>query len=404
MDSDGDGIVDVIEAGLPDVNLNGIVDGVIGANGWSTTVSALPALNLRNTDGVGNFDFIDIDSDDDGIPDNIEGISTSAYAMPTLTDADGDGLMLPYDNQPAFFGGTGIMVYDHDLDATPDYRDLDTDADGLSDRVEGNDYNLNGLPDDNVTPTGIDTDGDGLDNRYDSLNSVINIKGTSYRMGNGGSFTGDATPGSRTTVQRTLVPQTDRDWRYVGFVLPVRFVKLAGLLQGDKAPLNWTVIADKEVDRFEVERSTDNRNFIKAGTVNQPVKLNEQQQFTFTDDVAGITKEVIYYRIKVIGKTGEIQYSNILVIRRQHLKTALSIMPNPAQDYVTLSFYAAKESEIIIRLISNDGKMVLRHHQKVNKGSNTLQLTGLTRYSSGMYALQLFVNDEVITHKLVLKK
>jgi hypothetical protein len=405
MDSDGDGIVDVIEAGLPDVApIDGIVDGVIGANGWSTTVSSMPALNLRNTDGISNFDFLDIDSDDDGIPDNIEGQPTATYALPTLTDADGDGLMLPYDNTPAAFGGFGILVYDHDGDATPDYRDLDTDADGLNDRVEGNDYNLNGIPDDNVTPTGLDTDGDGLDNRYDSLNSVTDIKGTSYRMGNGGSFTGDAAPGSRTTVQRTLVPQTDRDWRFVGFVLPVQFVKLAGLLQGDKVPLNWTIIASKEVDRFEVERSTNNSNFIQTGTVNQLVKLHEQQSFTFTDDVTGITNEVIYYRIKVFGKAGEIQYSNILVIRKQQSNTSLSIMPNPAQDHVAISFFAEKEMEIMIRLVDKEGKTVLRKNQKVSRGSNTLQLTGLSKYSNGIYALQLFVNEEVVAQKLVLLK
>ena len=312
--------------------MNGIVDGVIAANGWSTTVSAMPALNLRNTDGVGNFDFLDIDSDEDGIPDNIEGMPTAGYALPTLVDADGDGLMNPYDNLPGAFGGSGIMVYDHNSNGTPDYRDLDSDGDGLGDRVEGNDYNLNGQADDNVTPTGIDTDGDGLDNRYDSLNSVTNIKGTSYRMGNGGSFTGDATPGSRTTVQRTLIPQPDRDWRYVGFVLPIKFVKLAGLLQADKVTLNWIIIADKEVDHFEVERSTDNSNFIKTGTVTQLVKLNELQSFSFIDDVANVNKEIIYYRIKVISKNGEIQYSNIIVIRRQQSKTLVSVMPNPARD------------------------------------------------------------------------
>ncbi|MBK8608418.1 MAG: hypothetical protein IPL84_00230 [Chitinophagaceae bacterium] len=62
-----------------------------------------------------------------------------------------------------------------------------------------------------------------MDDRFDSLNSVTNIKGTSYLMGNGGSFTGDPTPGSRTTVQRTNAPQPNRDWRDVGFVLPVQF-------------------------------------------------------------------------------------------------------------------------------------------------------------------------------------
>ena len=67
MDSDCDGIVDVIEAGLPDANFNGIVDGVIANNGWSVSVSAMGALVLINTDGSGNPDYLDIDADDDGI-------------------------------------------------------------------------------------------------------------------------------------------------------------------------------------------------------------------------------------------------------------------------------------------------------------------------------------------------
>ncbi len=403
MDSDGDGIVDVIEAGLPDTDFNGIADGLIGANGWSNTVAAMPALNLRNTDASGNYDYLDIDSDDDGIPDNIEGQSTVGYLLPGVTDTDGDGLVNTYDNI-AGFGGSGIFVYDHDGDGTPDYRDLDTDADGLGDIVEGNDFNLNGIPDDNVTLTGSDADGDGLDNRFDSLNSVINIKGTSYLMGNGGSFFGDPAPGSRTTVQQTLLPQTDRDWRYVGFVLPVQFVKLAGLLQTNKVSLSWTVIASKEVDHFEVERSTDNLIFINTGTVIQPVKLNEQQSFSFTDDVTNVNKEVIYYRIKVTGKAGEIQYSNMLMVRRQQTKTGLSIMPNPAKDNVSITFFAQKESAITIRLVDHAGRIVLRQNQKVSKGYNNLQLTGLSKYSNGTYALQLFVNNEMVAQKLVLMK
>jgi len=204
----GDGIVDVIEAGLPDANLNGIVDGVIGTNGWSASVSALVALNLRNTDASGNPDYLDIDSDNDGIPDNIEGMSTAGYIRPTsTTDTDGDGLINLYDNVVGF-SGSGIFVYDHDGDGTPDYRDLDTDGDGQADIVEGNDFNLNGIADDLVTLTGLDTDGDGLDNRFDSLNSVTNIKGTSYKMGTGGSLTGDPAPGTRATVQKKVPAQS----------------------------------------------------------------------------------------------------------------------------------------------------------------------------------------------------
>ncbi len=405
MDSDADGIVDVIEAGLPDANFDGKVDGTIAANGWSTSVSALAALNLRSTDADGKPDYLDIDADDDGIPDNIEGQTTAGYKLPTtLTDTDGDGLINTYDNQPAVFGGSGIMVYDHDGDGTPDYRDTDSDADGLSDRVEGNDYNLNGLPDDVVTLTGLDTDGDGLDNRYDSLNSVSNIKGTSYRMGASGSFTGDATPGSRCTVQKTWGYQTDRDWRYSGYVLPVQFLNLTGNLQSQKVLLNWKVITDKEIDHFEVERSINNNTYIKVGTVTKTIRLNTTEDVSYTDDISNVNSDIVYYRIKVVTKTGEIQYSNILIIRKQVNKTALSIVPNPARDHVSITFFAEKESVVTLRLIDDNGKLVLLQDQKVFKGNNTIQLTGLDKYSNGVYIIQVYVNNEVVSQKLVLLK
>ncbi len=85
------------------------------------------------------------------------------------------------------FGGDGIHPVDTDADTQADY--LDTDTDGLIDRVKGTDLNLNGLPDDNVTLTGIDTDDDGLDNRFDNNNS--GAEATSAYMGNGGTTSGE---------------------------------------------------------------------------------------------------------------------------------------------------------------------------------------------------------------------
>lgn len=401
LDSDGDGITDVIEAGLPDADLNGKADGANGTNGWSATVSALPALNVPNTDGVGNPDFLDIDSDDDGIPDNIEGMSTASYIRPTsTTDTDGDGLINHYDNSPSF-GGSGIFVYDHDSDGTPDYRDLDTDSDGQADIIEGNDFNLNGLPDDLVTLTGLDTDGDGLDNRFDSLNSVTNIKGTSYRMGSGGSFTGDAAPGTRATVQRTLPAQTDRDWRYISTVLPVQFLNFAGLPQDNTVLLNWSIITPQDIDRFEVERSTDNSNYLKTGTVTDPVKLNEQQNLSFTDDITGISNDIIYYRLKVIAKTGETKYSNVLVVRRVQTKTLVDIIPNPASNYVNINLHANKNSQGTLTVIDKLGRKILTQEIKIVKGTNNFYLP-LEKYGQGVYSVVIETATEKINKQLII--
>ena len=402
MDSDGDGIVDVIEAGFPDVNFNGIVDGTIASNGWATVVSSLPALGLQLNDSDPYPDYLDIDSDDDGIPDNIEGQSTAGYSLPTLVDADGDGLMNPYDNLPAAFGGAGILVYDHDGDAKPDYRDLDSDADGILDVIEGNDFNLNGLADDDVTLTGLDTDGDGLDNKFDSLNSVTNIKGTSYRMGNGGTFTGDASPGSRTTVQRTVIKQTNRDWRFVGVVLPVQFLSFTGVDDNGQGLLRCTSITDKAVDRFEIERRIDNSNFIKTATVSENVILHVEQNFTATDDITNLNSELFYYRLKVIDKNGSVQYSQVLAVRKNIAQTEISIVPNPANDYVDIKCYSKKDAEVVVWLIDPAGRIVLNNTFKAVKGNNSFNLNNLHQYSNGIYNLKIMINTEISIKKCII--
>jgi len=92
------------------------------------------------------------------------------------------------------------------------------------------------------------------------------------------------------------------------------------------------------------------------------------------------------------------------VIRRTAIKTPISIVPNPANDYVAVKFFTEKESQVIIRLVDNLGKTVLQQTQKVVRGSTVLQLNGLARFGAGVYTVQVFVNNDITTQKLVLSK
>lgn len=82
----------------------------------------------------------------------------------------------------------------------------------------------------------------------------------------------------------------------------------------------------------------------------------------------------------------------------------MTIMPNPARDYAVLTFSAERDSEITIRLLDNVGKTVLLQKQKVLGGTNTLQLKNLDKYSSGVYVVQVLINNELVSEKLVLTK
>ncbi|MFK7814197.1 MAG: beta strand repeat-containing protein, partial [Maribacter sp.] len=178
LDSDNDGILDVYEAGGTDLDGDGMIDGFVDSDndglndaqdnidngsgvGEVTNGSPLP---LHNTDGTGGVDYLDIDADDDGIVDNIEGQSTIGYNAPLNGDDDNDGIDNQYDID--FAGNNSFTAENTDGEDLEDYRDLDSDNDGDTDVLEAWDTDSNGIP--SVTPSNMDSDGDGLDDAFDS--------------------------------------------------------------------------------------------------------------------------------------------------------------------------------------------------------------------------------------------
>lgn len=110
-------------------------------------------------DGDGIPNNLDLDSDNDGIPDIIEGggkDSDGDGRADSTTDSDGDGLVDPYDPDN---GGDSQPTPDTDGDGIPDYLDIDSDGDGIADSIEGQARY--------VPPSNTDSDGDGLDDAYD---------------------------------------------------------------------------------------------------------------------------------------------------------------------------------------------------------------------------------------------
>ena len=155
IDTDGDGVPDNVD--LDDDN-DGILDTVEDPN---IDGDNNPLTDPIDTDGDGKPNHLDIDSDDDGIPDNVEAQTTAGYIAPNDDDAEtyasNDGVNSAYPD--------GLTPVNTDGTDEVDYLDDDSDNDLVPDNNEGNDFNYDGVPD--QTYTGIDTDGDGLDDGYE---------------------------------------------------------------------------------------------------------------------------------------------------------------------------------------------------------------------------------------------
>jgi len=163
VDQDGDGVPDYAdpdEVTCADAEPDGICD-------------SLPTEVDADGDGLPNH--LDLDSDADGLPDTTEAHDADgdgiADSVAVGNDDDGDGLDDAFDadcaGQPGTCAADGIVapVPDRDGDGAPDFLDADSDNDGLLDRVEGFDGDVDGQPE--AVPSGVDADEDGLDDAFD---------------------------------------------------------------------------------------------------------------------------------------------------------------------------------------------------------------------------------------------
>jgi uncharacterized repeat protein (TIGR01451 family) len=388
VDSDGDGILDVREAGFPETGFNGFTSSPYNTNGWSIILAARTNLGNANTDNRGNPNYLDIDADDDGISDNIEGQPTinplpTSLVYPTGLDADADGLDNAYDNNGSF-GGIGIIPVNIDGDPFPDFIDLDTDSDGQIDRVEGNDFNENGIADDDVALTFLDDDGDGLDNKFDAFNG--SIKGTSVRVSNGGYTTGDPTPGMRGPVRRKIISNADRDWRFITAVLSIQKVVLNAAVTSSGNQLSWTLVADKTLDHFEIEKSEgSNNNFKLIKNVTGTYLINSAAKFDYLDKTSPKATPT-WYRIKAIMQNKSVIESNVVYITPIE-NNKLVLTPNPTNGNFNATFFAEKAAAATIKIVDVTGKIVNMQTFTVGAGVNTINSTSQAYLAKGVYAV-----------------
>ena len=211
LDSDNDGIPDVVEAGLGylsegkaylynwvDVNQNGMHDLAEGHQ-------------IPDTDGDGVPDYLDLDSDNDSIFDVDESWAGNPNAYPGYENGDGDingdgvgdgpesetfrnkdtngdgilegfgdGILDIYDYAFNVYGnneqGTNVVpfayyVKDTDGDGIPDY--LDVMSDGVTFDISHTLYAHLDANNDGIIDGNIDSDGDGILDAFDTDNTVF---------------------------------------------------------------------------------------------------------------------------------------------------------------------------------------------------------------------------------------
>ncbi|MEO6868051.1 MAG: M1 family aminopeptidase [Ginsengibacter sp.] len=146
--------------------------------------------------------------------------------------------------------------------------------------------------------------------------------------------------------------------------------------------LIWTLDNTKDYYSFEIEKSINGADFKKIGNVNTADFVNTNN-FSFIDANAS---GVAYYRIKLLSKTDNFTYSNIVSFSVKEADNLYTISPNPANDFININTTQTAQ-KVNIKIYDAAG-------QQVKKLSNQSFINGNIRidvhnYKTGSYFIEI---------------
>ena len=151
-----------------------------------------------------------------------------------------------------------------------------------------------------------------------------------------------------------------------------------------------------------MEKSQDGRKFFNAGSVLSNGNINTiiRQYDLFDDNPFNGTN---FYRIKIIDKTGEFTFSNVLkVIINNNLVNRMVIYPNPINNNISVQLNLPKGNYNII-VTNKLGEQLESKMINYLGGSSTENLRLSNVISAGIYQLKLTGGGVSIVRQFIKK-
>jgi len=159
------------------------------------------------------------------------------------------------------------------------------------------------------------------------------------------------------------------------FIVPLVLTDFSVTASSCNGIVNWKTVSEDNVDRFEIEFSSNGVLFTNAGTVKAKNSANESVYRYVNAQANGRG----YYRLKIIDRDNKFSYSKIISIDTKcNGRKSLSIYPNPVTTTNNLNVIASGyEGSIKGELITVSGQIARTYSLK--NGTNTLSVEHLAQ-------------------------
>lgn len=181
-------------------------------------------------------------------------------------------------------------------------------------------------------------------------------------------------------------------------VLPTTLLSFRGQVHSGLGNLQWTSSNEVSGLQYTIERSDDGKTFTALSTL--PATAGDGRGATYQYNDPNPVSARSYYRVVMTGNSVQ-RTSTLVLLSNSDIGFEIRSAMNPFIDQLNIELTAPREGTALISLADMYGRYVRHEQQQVNQGLNTLNVYGLGNLPAGTYVLQIQLNAQLISKKLV---
>ncbi|GAC1448930.1 MAG: hypothetical protein NVSMB7_10810 [Chitinophagaceae bacterium] len=200
---------------------------------------------------------------------------------------------------------------------------------------------------------------------------------------NGGMITQDGGSNYKSSVSTTIGGTMSLTYYYCPMsLLATSLQNFSAFKKDNNIVLKWEAQNAETIDRFDIEYSTNGKDFISVATLSGDHAPAGSYRYNYA---VNNNSGYLYFRIKQITSGNKFGYSAIQKISlSDKTNTAIAIHPNPAVTGMSLTFDHLLSGDYSIDLVNTAGQVVM--NKKVTlTNSNIIPVSWTNKPAPGIY-------------------
>ena len=195
---------------------------------------------------------------------------------------------------------------------------------------------------------------------------------------------------------------TDTSITYVpsSLILPVTLIEFTGSNNNGIANLKWNTATEINMNRFEIERSSDAVSFKNIGLQKATGNSSANVDYSFTDNQ--MLNGANYYRLKMINNDGTFSYSKVVMINSNEKGMSFYIVyPNPFGATLQAKIESLKAEKGIVRIMNSNGTTVKVQTVLLLAGTTNITMNDMTALAPGSYYFEIITSTQTSKTKII---